>query len=400
MFLGSRGFNVLSFILAVYLYGDLSIFASATPSTLVTIFPGNMKEITIPWISSKPFPLSIDVAYYLWLFLFAVIVIPLSCLRMPNTKYLQLITYSYRNFALFTMVFLAFRHYWTRIYHGDTDTMQVLTPPVFELKNLSKFFGASMYSFMCQHSLPSFAFYTKGNSRKRISMVLALDYIVILIFYLCVCCSAILAFGLLRDQSCIDAPDKVQCSIQGLYILNVVSVAQPILGDFLLLFPVYISITNYPMIAITTRNNLAPWFDYAKDVFSYGKSKTSPVSSEDIEELALNLFGSHSNRGQVKIWHSLAVSLPSILIACFFHNCSDIVAFTGSYAGLALGLIFPSWLLFAARRRAKSLPGLQHDVVNPYRSPFRSNFWINAVFFWAFLSLCFVIWRHVYQIFM
>ena len=77
-------------------------------------------------------------------------------------------------------------------------------PPIFEISGIPNLFGVSVYSFMCQHSIPSLI--TPISDKKRINMLLLFDYLLIYVFYALIGITAIFAFG----------PDK----LQDIYTLN------------------------------------------------------------------------------------------------------------------------------------------------------------------------------------
>merc|ERR1712158_87061 len=96
---------------------------------------------------------------------------------------------------------------------------------------------------MCNHSLPSLV--TPISKKRNINTLVFADYFVILLFYFLLAFTGIFAFEEIND----------------LYTLNF----QPdpdepwymkVIHYFLSLFPVFTLSTNFPIIAITLRNNL------------------------------------------------------------------------------------------------------------------------------------------------
>lgn len=400
IFLGSFGLKLLSIVFALYLYGDLAIYATVTPTTLVNVFPGDMKEIDIPWISSTPIPLSRDLAYYFWLVLFAGAVVPLSCFNIPNTKYLQLVTCTYRNFSLVVMLALALIRYSTFEKTAAEPDFQSLNPPAFAIEKLPKLFGSAIYSFMCHHSLPGLIYYVRGDNKEKAYQILAVDFSVVLMFYILLCSTAILAFGLWRDSSCDESADALSCKIQDIYILNFGPSDYPFLGELLFTFPVYVSLTSYPLIAITTRNNLYQWFDIFKAKLFHPKRS---LVQTDESTSSLNGVGTEGrnlidvNTNNPKVWHSLLVACPPIVVAAVLHNSSDIVAFTGNYAGLGVAYIFPAWIVYASRKAIKERFKGRLTPKNPYKSPFQSNYWVAMVGVWVLLALVFVVTKQILE---
>lgn len=69
---------------------------------------------------------------------------------------------------------------------------EVTNPKTFDIKGAPTLFGVAVYSFMCQHSLPSLI--TPIKEKKYLSRYLAVDYILILSFYILLCLTAVFAF--------------------------------------------------------------------------------------------------------------------------------------------------------------------------------------------------------------
>ncbi|GBG24748.1 Transmembrane protein 104-like [Hondaea fermentalgiana] len=380
LLLGETAYKVLVAVTAVYLYGDLAIYASATPTTLISLFPGKRDSFEIPGLG-----LTIEVnreyAYNAWLGLFAMVVVPLSCLNFQKTKHLQIFTCTYRNVALVSMIMLAAIRYERHVSSGrgavDGDEPDVDLPS-FRPEALPKLFGAATYSFMCHHSLPSIIFPIESVARRGVMKILALDYVAILVTYMVLCATAFLAFASYQEFICKETPDTYTCAIQKIYILNFSSGTNPFFGDFLTLLPVFVCFTNFPLIAITTRNNLTPWFDFVRVRVFGGGGETSAISSE-----------------KRRLVYSLLVSVPPVIVAFCIHDVSLIVEFTGSYAGLALEFLFPCWLVVAARNRVDALDPKVKDA-NPFKSPFQSKWAVWIVLLWSFLSLSFIIFQQMF----
>jgi len=442
LFLGPKGYRTLVVITAIYLYGDLAIYASAAPTTLLALYPGESGKVWVPFLDVE-YETDEESAYNLWLAIFSLVVVPLSCLNFQKTKHLQLFTCTYRNVAFIIMIFLAFSRFrdhesqrtassptsdpstqptsntsdvviedhYSPIWDTDDDAVDA---PMSNFAALPRLFGAATYSFMCHHSIPSIIFPIEDSARRSVNRILAADYFFILGFYLLLCSSAYLAFGTWEDASCNEFPNGPTCGVKSIYILNF-SNSGAFIGELLTMLPVFVCLTNFPLIAITTRNNLIPWFNLAQNRLFF-----SPVRRSQFNRVATNATGGISegeNRDSVelsrfghgeeeededgargfamqeednrpKLWHSLLVAVPPVGIAFLVHDVSVIVQYTGAYAGLALEFLFPCVLVVASRR---SLAAMQSKLSNSaYASPFGGRWWI-LVFIWAIISLCFIV---------
>ena len=93
------------------------------------------------------------------------------------------------------------------------------------------------------------------------------------------------------------------CQIQSIYLLNFQSLQTRWLADYLLLFPVFVVATSYPLIAITARNNVQQFLEQ--------------VSGRPMKSLKF--------RSSL----SLLVSVPPILLAVATSDAAVLISFTG-----------------------------------------------------------------------
>ena len=224
------------------------------------------------------------------------------------------------------------------------------TPDAFKVSGIPGFFGVSVYSFMCHHSLPSLV--TPISRKRHIFSLFATDYVLILVFYLLLSLVGVFTF-----------PD-----LQDIFTLNFLcdSSSHPIthfkgIEYFLALFPVFTLSSNFPIIAISLRNNIA------------------------------TLFKVHSERAWFMeriVFPVLAIG-PPILVALIVDNVELLVSITGSYAGASIQYFIPASLLFFARRNQRGNPRLA-QLVNPYTSPLRRSVWVIIVFIWAITAVILV----------
>ena len=232
-----------------------------------------------------------------------------------------------------------------RIKNGETKSHKV---EVFHFSNLPKFFGVAVYSFMCQHSLPSII--TPVINKKRINLVLLVDFLLVAAFYTFLVLTAVFAFA--------------KNILEDLYTLNFGS-SPAFCKYFLELFPVFTLSTNFPIIAITLRENLKTLF---------------------LKE------GKHYGLFVRRYLFPLVTVIPPILIAFATTNVEILVAVTGSYAGSIIQYVIPVMIVFYGRIHMKKIYG---SYVNKYRSPFRQRWWIFFVVFWYVLCVIFVTVDHI-----
>lgn len=219
-------------------------------------------------------------------------------------------------------------------------------PPLADLSGVRNLFGVCVYSFMCQHSLPSLV--TPVASKRRLTRLVLLDYALVLAFYGLLSFTAIFCF---RGDSLLDmyTLNFARCDVVGVAAVRF----------FLGLFPVFTISTNFPIIAVTLRNN---W----KTLF-HREGGTYPWVVDRVVFPAITLA-------------------PPVLVAFCTHDLESLVGITGAYAGTGIQYVIPAFLVYRCRQDARRAFG--RGTLNKHGSPFRHTFWVGFVLLWA--SSCFV----------
>jgi len=232
----------------------------------------------------------------------------------------------------------------------------VVVPVPVRVAGLPTLFGVCVYSFMCHHSLPSLI--TPVNNKRGISALLAADYVLILAFYLLLAFTGVFAFPSLYDLYTLNfVPD--QCGGQK------VGWFERLLDYFLTLFPVFTLSTNFPIIAITLRNNL--------------------------QTLCLAEGRRHGLFVRRLLFPALALA-PPFVVALVFQDLQMLVGVTGSYAGSGIQYVVPALLVYNSRRTTLTLIGM--GVRNKHSSVFQHTGWIVFVLLWAAVCVAFVTTKH------
>lgn len=242
--------------------------------------------------------------------------------------------------AFFTMVALAIN----RLVEDKRNHKTTHHTEVFAFHALPNFFGVAVYSFMCQHSLPSII--TPVTNKKRINAVIFGDFASVLIFYLLLVLTAVFAFNV--------------TAIEDLYTLSFTD-ASAFFKYFLELFPVLTLSTSFPIIAITLRENLKSLF-LEKDR-EYG------------------LF-------MRRFMFPLITLVPPIIIAFVTDDVGLLVSVTGAYAGAIIQYVIPVMLVFYGRRTIRAEIG--GSYTNSHQSPFRHIGWMYVIIAWYVVCLVFV----------
>uniref|UniRef100_H2Z3V4 Amino acid transporter transmembrane domain-containing protein n=1 Tax=Ciona savignyi TaxID=51511 RepID=H2Z3V4_CIOSA len=351
MFFNKIGRILFYLCIIIYLYGDLAIYAAAVPKSMRDIV-GNMScavnqsnpphDSDICWGST----ITRKNVYQIFVAIFTVVLGPFTFFSVQKTKYLQIVTTLFRWSAFISMITLA-------IIHISSTGGGEGHPPVGSIGGIPNLFGVSVYSFMCQHSLPSLV--TPIRNKKRLSVLLGADYILILLFYMLLGMTAIYCFkgGAIKDIYTLNFQDS--CAVTNILFLRY----------FLGLFPVFTLSSNFPIIAVTLRNNLKALF--------------KPSNSFFVNRL---------------FFPTLAI-VPPIIVAFITNDLTTLVGVTGSYAGAGVQYVIPAFLVMIARREATRYHGIAVVNKNRHRSPFSRRLWVLVVIVWAIVCLIFVTVNHI-----
>merc|ERR1739844_117318 len=183
---------------------------------------------------------------------------------------------------------------------------------------------------MCHHSIPSLVSPIKNKS--QVAAIMAGDYILIALFYLVLAFTAIFAFPVVPDlYTLVFKPEDSTTH----------NLPTEIADYFLELFPVFTLSTNFPIIAITLRNNLETM---VTDLSYF--SNMSPTTR--------------------RLLFPLLATVPPTLVALGTENLGILVTITGAYAGAGIQYVIPCCVVFLAR---KKLNKLEHNLNTRFDNP-------------------------------
>ena len=264
----------------------------------------------------------------------------LSLTLSPSPPFLSL--FSLPPIAFILMVALAI----VRIAEGCHNL-----PKLAKLNGFPPLFGVSIYSFMCQHSLPGMV--TPMKDKRHIYWMLAGDFLLVLSFYFLLIFTGVFAFS--TDH------------MSQLYTLDFFVPGQEIiklvLGVYLALFPVFTLSTSFPIISVTLRENIKA---LAKLIF---RREEFPFVVD-------------------RIVFPLVTIIPPIALAYATQQDDLLVSITGSFPGLAVQYLIPTTLVLTARYKFKTVFGKYR---NRYSSPVGHVIITGVVIAWAGISTILVI---------
>lgn len=229
-------------------------------------------------------------------------------------------------------------------------------PPAARFEGFPVLFGVSIYSFMCQHSLPGMI--TPMKSKKGVFWMTLGDYVLILFIYLLLAYTGAFRFTNLEDIYTLNFFDSSATHVT----LRVV------LGYYLALFPVFTLSTNFPIISITLRENLKALF----------------------HALVKKWYGDREFHFLInRIGFPILALVPAILIAFATTNVEALVSVTGSFPGVGVQYVIPVTLAIAAKYVIQK--EFKKTYTNKYRSPFSYLGFFIFVGVWTILSVILII---------
>lgn len=303
-------------------------------------------------------------AYYFFLGVFTLTLAPFAYFEISKTKLLQMFTTVMRYatfFMLMSLCIVGVAH--PDPFAGPDDHIPTFgnqtsgAPPAFKLKGMTIMFGVSVYSFMCQHSLPSLISPIKNQS--SLSTMIFAVFIVVAIFYYALVFTAIIRF-----------PRQIlESKKNDVYTLVFADYPVKFCSFFLRMFPVFVLSTNFPIIAITLRNNLAT--------------------------LGVKLRGQSSANSKFSrlLYPTLAIG-PPIIVAFFTQQVEVLISFTGSYAGVGIQYVIPALACHLGRQVARREFGEKRVQENVHRSVF-GTVSVYAILVWSVICIGLVTYNHV-----
>ncbi|EDV28377.1 uncharacterized protein TRIADDRAFT_21298 [Trichoplax adhaerens] len=341
MFYNKVGNNFFYLCICIYLYGDLAIYAVAVAKSLTKVacndLNGTGLNTSLPCWGN----FTVGGAYRIFVAAFTICLGPFVFFNVQKTKYLQVTTSILRWLAFAMMLSITF------IFLGSGKARG--HPPVANFAGIPTFFGICIYSFMCQHSLPSMI--TPIREKKHVMYILLGDYVTVLAFYALLSHTAIFTFPI--------------HSLEDLYTLNFTHYHVKFISFFLSLFPVFTLSSNFPIIGVTLRNNL----------------KSLLLKEDKIYPFWID-----------RIVFPLLALIPPVTLALITKNLEFLAGITGSYAGVGVQYVIPSTLVYYGRKEARDKLG---NEVNIYSSPFKHWLWIPVINIWAIACVVFVTINHI-----
>ncbi|XP_022695596.1 transmembrane protein 104 homolog isoform X2 [Varroa jacobsoni] len=255
MFYNTWGLRLFYICITLYLYGDLAIYSTAVAKSLRDLACQRIKDNnSISDMCWPDYNISQANMYLISLAIFIFAVGPFTFYNVQRTKYLQISITILRWKAFGIMIVLCM----IAIINGHAKGH----PKVGDISEVPALFGTCVYSFMCHHSLPSLI--TPLQPKKGVSILILCDFILVQVFYNLLSMTGVFTFEVVKDLYTLNFEPSMTPSV----VPEI-----PYLQYFLLVFPILMVTSNFPIIAITLTNNLralivnqdSPWW-FAKAV--------------------------------------------------------------------------------------------------------------------------------------
>ncbi|TMS37180.1 hypothetical protein L596_004161 [Steinernema carpocapsae] len=379
MFLGKFGVLLSYLFLTVYLFGDLAIYSTAVPKSLMNVLCSSTNGSTPTGheLCHEHWPefMTRYAVYRLSVFLFMLVVTPMVLVGITRTKYVQLAT-SFSRWTAFTLMIVLAA---VQLMKEGPEA----SPPAANLSGFGSLFGVTVYAFMCHHSIPSLI--TPMRKKNNVNFKLFGVYSLVIIFYLTLSLTGSFAFA----------------SVQDVYTFNFfhdknTSFFYLITDYFLMLFPVFTLTSNYPIVAITLINNLKVLValftgSESRETDTEQERLLSEASSSSDEmdvpprEISAPSPAPFVNPTVYRIVLPIVTLLLPTLLSMYTDNVLLLATITGSYPGVGVQFIIPSILVIGARSYVTK--DMKTKVPSSRSSPFKAWFWPFAMLAWSAFTI-------------
>lgn len=378
-FLGSFGQRVYEVCVGAYLFGCLWGFTSIFGTTAADVIP-------FPGLSDSTWPcgfygstLSTECfhSYQVFVAFFSAFVIPLSLMDLADQAVIQIILCLYRFLSFFVMVFTTLAFMFQQPYKSlnclpNPDNLPTPTPFVnytipypcstrleppyvadgikeFDFSGFGIIFPAIVFAQLTHHSVPGIIQPVRNKNHLKGIFLATLTVSTIFYAVMGTILASYLGAGIkdlatLNWQLPIDAQE--------------VGVGEYILRYAVILLPVFLALSAFPITAVTLGNNL-----YAGLPATWTKNQTS--------------------KGVRTICRLVAV-LPPLILGAFIFELATVVTFTGLF-GVFLAFLFPAILQYFSVKRVIQVYG--ENIPTPYSGFHSGNFWVAFVFLFGIASL-------------
>ncbi|KAL4428774.1 hypothetical protein ABPG74_001288 [Tetrahymena malaccensis] len=308
--IGKIGKFFISLIIIFYLIGTMIMKCMATAHVMSKVFE-NFQILN---------------SYNLWLISFFLISAVFSFKNVQDTQGLQSFIFYIRAITVIFMLLGCFNS----IYLTGMHPLFNQNYPSISFKGFNHFFSNAVFAYNMHHSLPSMS--KPIHPSKDIKKVLMSSFTIAITVFFSLCLSGILAFG----DSLVEQHD--------LKLFNFNFKEQSPFVYYLSGFYVFLNITAFPVMTITSRNNLLAFFPSEQNSQTSNQNQPQQQEQQNGSGFTLkNIIG------------SLCILIPVFFISVFVKNIQIVLNIIGGILGSAMLNIIPAFLVIKGRKITQNL---------------------------------------------
>eukprot|EP01112_Ceratiomyxa_fruticulosa_P012439 TRINITY_DN3442_c0_g3_i3.p1 TRINITY_DN3442_c0_g3~~TRINITY_DN3442_c0_g3_i3.p1 ORF type:complete len:517 (+),score=62.66 TRINITY_DN3442_c0_g3_i3:76-1626(+) len=375
IFLAGTGKLIFDIALTLYLYGGLWSYTAvfATSLTENIPFPGISNGLTCS-VYAEDFGGSCLHAYYLYVLLFALIVIPLAQRDLTEQIPLQVFLCGFRFFALSIMIItsiVAIVNKGEGKDEGAGEGLNIEQPGTWvNMAGFGVIFSTAVFAQLVHHSTPGIVQPVKDKS--KLFKIFVSSFTSTFVAYTILSIFTVTYFGP-NTQQVITLNWKYYTGHS--FSLSTVSPHwfPRALTYIVVLFPVLDIASAYPLNGITLGNNLQASFITSERIYTHFRGKARLL----------------------KVLSRLIATIPPIIMGMFFRHLSTIISIVGLF-GFLIGFLVPAFLQYKSVRECERIWG-KGNAVTPYSSFYSSYIFAYAILFFGGVSLLFAIIQLIFS---
>ncbi|KAJ3426292.1 acid transporter [Anaeramoeba flamelloides] len=347
MFLGKKGKFLYFLMLTLFMYGTVWSYAAVFGSSIVTLFP--IKAITNGDVCDIDgnFSQNCENNYIVYLFLFALIVIPISCLDLTDQKIIQIILCIFRYVALLSIIItITVAMGKKKNPYANSNSSIAPGSKLIKWSGIDLIFTAGIFTQCSHHSITIIA--EPVDNKRKLRNVFSASLTSTFLFYSIVGVLCSMFFG--KHTNTVITLNWMDYTDEQEYAPTWASIIKYII----IMFPIFDLISVFPLKVVTLGTGMQTlWYP--------------------------NSIGKTDRRSKViKIVFRLIGSIPPIIGAMIIKELPIILFFVG-VCGCFIGFIIPAWLQLKSKSISKIV--FQKEKT-PYSNRTNKNsiIWTTMVF--------------------
>jgi hypothetical protein len=320
IYLGRKGKAAYSIFVSIYMYSLLWAYSS--------VF-GNALAAHVPIFGDQ------NIDYLIYLLVYAMLVVPLSCIELNEQKKFQVVLAICRAVMVLLMVSTVSIAMFSDFFRFSNAPIAPYGASAIDFSNIYIILPIAAYANIFHHSIPSLSHPVREKDKLGSIYLIAIG--LCFIAYSSIAISTSIFFGdLIYSSSNLNWVD-FQCD------------SAPILGTlisfFVVLFPALDVASAFPLNAITLGNNL--FLSIVMEAHAMNSDMTKKRSIKNGYKVANMIIGDGHQWNL--FWCRVIAAFPPICMAAFVSNLGEITAYAG-VTGFIVAFVFPALLAIKSRR--------------------------------------------------